>query len=452
VSVGIKGTVEVRIRVRMRVTQCGEDEGFAIHLCDFVPPTAGFVSTMHACMPWQWSRVYDGCGPECAVVLSHRPVPDSMFNDFPLFVHIYIYGVIYVVPAFLEWWLYNQSRELLAQETKNTLALQKRLAEADRAALARERQAEIDSMTQKQEMERSAFQKSVARMVHDLRTPICAITSGLYALKKLLESSRNSKDGQNHTQQSVMVATVTSLQASNSWCEAFVESGIREMKMLHGGPQAFYKEDQEASVHGMVQDTISLLDAGYQSGDKVEFAFSIATDVPGAVRIDACVQRMLMNLLSNARRHTREGLIRVDVCCEHTQPWLLKFTVTDTGSGVPEEVEAQLFQPFITASDGIGLGIYMVKAQSEALGGSAGYAKNPRQRGAMFFFCIPFVNLDADDNIDPKPDETQLAGNISQITGETMPPSSPRQNIYPPITPPDWRGPGHSPLKGTPSP
>ena len=87
----------------MRVTQCGEDEGFAIHLCDFVPPTAGFVSTMHACMPWQWSRVYDGCGPECAVVLSHRPVPDSMFNDFPLFVHIYIYGVIYVVPAFLEW-------------------------------------------------------------------------------------------------------------------------------------------------------------------------------------------------------------------------------------------------------------------------------------------------------------------------------------------------------------
>ena len=62
----------------------------------------------------------------------------------------------------------------------------------------------------------------------------------------------------------------------------------------------------------------------------------------------------------------------------------------------------------------------MVKAQSEALGGSAGYAKNPRQRGAMFFFCIPFVNLDADDNIDPKPDETQLAGNISQITGLTL--------------------------------
>jgi len=66
--------------------------------------------------------------------------------------------------------------------------------------------------------------------------------------------------------------------------------------------------------------------------------------------------------------------------------------VTDTGCGVdPADVE-MLFEPFVTKdkSKGTGLGLFLVKQQSRALGGECGLGPNPSGRGCEAWFEVAY--------------------------------------------------------------
>ena len=79
--------------------------------------------------------------------------------------------------------------------------------------------------------------------------------------------------------------------------------------------------------------------------------------------------------------------------------------VQDTGSGIPEEVRAKLFQSFVTSGKpgGTGLGLAMVKRTVDAHGGTIGVESTPGT-GTKFTIripCVPSQNAAAPNALNP---------------------------------------------------
>ena len=130
---------------------------------------------------------------------------------------------------------------------------------------------------------------------------------------------------------------------------------------------------------------------------------SIADNVPVELRGDSLrLRQVLLNLLSNAIKFTAEGSIelRVELLDESPGPQCgLRFTVTDTGMGIPLSRQQVIFDPFIQADSstvrnygGTGLGLTICRRLVEKMGGEIGVTSEPG-RGSAFFFTALFRKL-----------------------------------------------------------
>ncbi len=91
------------------------------------------------------------------------------------------------------------------------------------------------------------------------------------------------------------------------------------------------------------------------------------------------LQQVLINLVGNALKFTRHGGIRVQVTVEHDAPDSvgLRFSVIDTGPGIPADQQTKLFQPYVqlpgagrTAVPGTGLGLVISRRLVGLFGGT----------------------------------------------------------------------------------
>jgi PAS domain S-box-containing protein len=106
------------------------------------------------------------------------------------------------------------------------------------------------------------------------------------------------------------------------------------------------------------------------------------------------LRQMLENLIGNAVKFTEKG--KVDVRLEY-QDETIEFTISDTGCGITEEEQANLFQSFWQAADattraagGAGLGLYICRQLAEMLGGTVWlHASSPN--GSVFKLRLPQV-------------------------------------------------------------
>lgn len=111
---------------------------------------------------------------------------------------------------------------------------------------------------------------------------------------------------------------------------------------------------------------------------------ALALDVDRKLLVSA-----LTNLLTNAVKFSREGsCVRVDV---HEADERVLVEVRDACGGLPEELPARLFQPFVQASanrSGFGLGLMIVKQAVEAHGGAVRVVNHPGD-GCSFVLELP---------------------------------------------------------------
>jgi signal transduction histidine kinase len=107
------------------------------------------------------------------------------------------------------------------------------------------------------------------------------------------------------------------------------------------------------------------------------------------------VMQALMCLLNNACKFTKEGAITFS--CEKTEEnnrSYISFIISDTGIGIPREMEKDIFSPFIKIdefSKGYGLGLAFCSEIANRLGGKCCLDTN-YTKGARFFFVIPMLN------------------------------------------------------------
>ncbi|MFZ2267651.1 MAG: response regulator [Azonexus sp.] len=141
---------------------------------------------------------------------------------------------------------------------------------------------------------------------------------------------------------------------------------------------------------------VSLLKASERG---LELLFDIAPDVPEALLGDPLrLNQVLLNLVGNAIKFTEQGEITlsVSVTARSEDKVELHFAVSDTGIGMSEEQQKQLFTAFSQADSsttrkygGTGLGLSICKRIVEMLGGRIGVSSTPGV-GSRFHFTLGF--------------------------------------------------------------
>ena len=152
----------------------------------------------------------------------------------------------------------------------------------------------------------------------------------------------------------------------------------------------------------VVEDMVSLMQV--KAEDKnlklmAEYAFPL----PVAICTDQVrLRQILMNLIANAIKFTKDGNVRVTVCCtqETDTAARMQFAVTDTGIGMTPEETTRLFQPFTQADastmrhfGGTGLGLAISKRLANLLGGDIDIQSEPC-KGSTFTLTIDPGSLD----------------------------------------------------------
>ncbi|MBK9777613.1 MAG: PAS domain S-box protein [bacterium] len=130
----------------------------------------------------------------------------------------------------------------------------------------------------------------------------------------------------------------------------------------------------------------------------LSFALQVGGDLPDPVLGDeGRLRQVLLNLLGNALKYTREGGVTLNVRRgEALAPRVkVEFRITDTGIGISPEQQANLFQPYSQATAGLaagsgssGLGLAISRMLVERMGGRIG-VESDEGWGSTFWFTLP---------------------------------------------------------------
>lgn len=113
------------------------------------------------------------------------------------------------------------------------------------------------------------------------------------------------------------------------------------------------------------------------------------------VLIDArLIGRVFQNLVGNAIKFTpRAGEIQISALADLDNPSMLRVMITNSGPGIPRELQYVLFQKYITGRNigrGSGLGLVFCRLAVEAHGGRI-WVESEVDRGTIFTFLLPFA-------------------------------------------------------------
>jgi len=113
------------------------------------------------------------------------------------------------------------------------------------------------------------------------------------------------------------------------------------------------------------------------------------------------LEQVVVNLVKNGLEalDTADGRVRVGVGTRASESQAT-LTVTDDGPGIPENLLATIFQPYVsTKADGSGIGLAVVERVIADHQGRVA-ASNVAPRGAMFEICLPLAESGADDEVE----------------------------------------------------
>jgi C4-dicarboxylate-specific signal transduction histidine kinase len=128
--------------------------------------------------------------------------------------------------------------------------------------------------------------------------------------------------------------------------------------------------------------------------EPVQMEFDLASDLPLVTVQPTQIQQIIVNLVTNAIEALQDQPVTnrlIGIRTRRDPPDHVLIEVTDNGPGIPPELLPKIFVPFTTTkSEGMGLGLSIVRSIVESHGGSI--AALPRQpRGMNFQIRLPLV-------------------------------------------------------------
>lgn len=161
-----------------------------------------------------------------------------------------------------------------------------------------------------------------------------------------------------------------------------------------------------------VQNIFETLNAAFEAQAKDKGLDLIIDACHGVARSDArLLTQILENLIANAIRYTRVGLVRLR--CVHDVPGI-RIEVMDTGLGIPADELACIFDEFHQVNsgssrpEGLGLGLSIVKRTAELLGCSVG-VESSLGKGSSFYVDVPAGTLSGIESTETEQREIMAA-------------------------------------------
>jgi signal transduction histidine kinase/PleD family two-component response regulator len=288
-----------------------------------------------------------------------------------------------------KWNLLQQTRahaaELEARVQQRTAELQKANSTLQEE-IAQRIVMELDLKRAKETAESADRAKSafLANMSHEIRTPM----NGVIGMANLLLSTPLTPEQRDLAQ--------TLCQSSEALLT--IINDILDFSKIEAGRLVLEAVDFDLAEHMELALDLNA-DAATRKG--LELIMDIQPSVPARVRGDPVrLRQIVLNLIGNAVKFTAKGevVMRVSLSSAQGGKNFLRFEISDTGIGIPREVQEKLFEPFVQADTsttrrfgGTGLGLAICKRLAELMCGEIGVISEPG-KGSTFWFTVVVEN------------------------------------------------------------
>ena len=215
---------------------------------------------------------------------------------------------------------------------------------------------------------KSAF---LANMSHEIRTPLNAIVG----FSSLLVQGENPEEREQY---------MAIVEENNELLLQLI-SDILDLSKIEAGTFDFVK--QELDVNQLCEDMVRTMKLKARPGVEVVFDHRLPECIIVSDRNR--LNQVIANFMNNAIKFTSTGSIRLGYGQVETN--LLRFYVADTGIGIIQEKQAEIFDRFVKLNSfvhGTGLGLSISKSIVEQLGGTIG-VESESGKGACFWFTLP---------------------------------------------------------------
>ena len=217
---------------------------------------------------------------------------------------------------------------------------------------------------------KSAF---LANMSHEIRTPLNAIVG----FSNILASTEEVEEKEEY---------INIIESNNVLLLQLI-SDILDLSKIESNTLDFV--NVEVDINTLLRELQQSMQL--RAAENVQVVFEKTLPECYVLTPKSRLMQVITNLMTNAIKFTKEGFIRFGYSIDENK--LLRFYVSDTGTGIPEEQQKKVFERFVKLNNfvpGSGLGLSICQMIVHYLGGSI-WLESEVGKGTTFWFTFPYV-------------------------------------------------------------
>lgn len=252
----------------------------------------------------------------------------------------------------------------------------------------------------KSEAASNAKTEFIANMSHDIRTPL----SGVVGMSKIMEDKTSDPEEKQYAHW-VNECGEQLLSLLNGILDVISAENINDSDLL----------SETFDLRQCLQD-IAQLEMPTVKLKNLDLNIDVPDDIPKYLISDRTkLHRIILNLIGNSIKFTQEGHVAIGVkLLERLDSAVrLRFSISDTGIGIPDELQSNVFDRFFRVNPsykgvykGHGIGLHIAQSYVELLGGEIKLTSQVNQ-GTTFYFDL-LLNVGSVDNISNKPSNDNM--------------------------------------------